>query len=301
MKRIIITTCIILTLFCSKSSACLNYYVLDSSGHRHMHEDYPPSRIFIHTKYDIEELKKIEKEMTTVATTEKYKYISNYAAALIQLGRFKEAIPILENLLKDHPDEYEIIANIAVAFELNGQIDDALSHLKRSMALSPKSHRESEWFHLRILEAAIEIRDKKSDPQAINVLKIRDETSKAIGFQLSYQLNERVPLTGSPNSLLCKVIEESADFYKANISLEWAIELYAIAIGYSPDNAVETRLWQKINSSREKLVEFKKHGKEGSVSKYLYDSNWIKKINKRIAEWRNYQPYYYDKEIIKTF
>lgn len=291
-----------LTLFSLRGVACLNYYVVDSSGHRNMHDDYPPSNIFIHTKYDIDNLKTLESKVLLAPTNEKYKYISNYCAALIKLGRHREAIPILENLLKDKPNEYEINANLAVAYELNSEVDKALIFLKKSISISPYSHNESEWFHLRIIEAAINLRENNLNPQDISVLKIQSDTSSKTGFQISYQLKERIPLTKSANSLLSKVIEESADFYSANISLEWAIELYAIAIGYSADNAVKQELWDKINQSRQKLINFKNQGKVGSVSKYLYKSNnWKKEINRRINEWSNYSPFYYDKEIKTTF
>ena len=301
MKRYTQLLILFLTLFSLRSVACLNYYVVDSSGHSNMHDDYPPSNIFIHNKYDIENLKTTESRVLSTPTSEKYKYISNYCVTLIKLGRHREAIPILENLLKEKPNEYEINANLAVAYELNGQIDRALTFLKKSISISPNSHNESEWFHLRILEAAINLRDNNLNPQDISVLKIQNDTSNKIGFQISYQLKERIPLTKATNNLLSKVIEESADFYSANISLEWAIELYAISIGYSSDNSIKMKLWDKVNLSRQKLIDFKNQGKEGSVSKYLYKSNWKKKINQRINEWANYTPYYYDKEIRTAF
>jgi tetratricopeptide (TPR) repeat protein len=301
MKRYTPLLFLFLTLFAARGFACLNYYVVDSSGHRNIHDDYPPSNIFIHTKYDIEDLRVTELKVLSAPASEKYKYISNYCATLIKLGRHRESIPILENLLKDRPYEYEMNANLAVAYELNGEIDKALIFLKKSISINPESHNESEWFHQRILEAAINLKKTNTNPQTILVLHLQNDTSKIIGLQISYQLKERIPLTKAPNNLLSKVIEESADFYNANISLEWAIELYAIAIGYSSDTSVKMNLWHKINSARQKLLNYKNQGKEGSVSKYLYKSSWKKKINKRINEWVNYSPYYYDKGITTTF
>jgi tetratricopeptide (TPR) repeat protein len=291
----------LLAFFFLKGNACLNYYVIDSSGHKNIHDDYPPSSIYVFPKYNIEKLKYLEQQIKSVPQTEKYKYVSDYCALLIKLGRCKDAVPILERLLNEKPNEYAINANLAVAYELEGQIDKAFTSLKKSISLHPNSHRESEWFHLRILETALEIRDKHLNLQNINVLKINNDTSKLIGLQISYQLKERVPLTKSKNDLLSKVIEESADFYKANISLEWAIELYAIAIAYTSDNSIRTNLWKKINMSRQKLIDFKNQGNVGSVTKYLFKGNWIKKINQKVAEWENYEPYYYEKEIMTTF
>ncbi len=299
MKKIILL--LAFYLFQTNSIACINYYVLDERGNKHMHEDYPPSFIFIAPKYDIENLKKLEKEIANAPVAERFKYISNYSATLISLGRFKEAIQILENLIKDRPVEYEINANIAVAYELNGQIDEALKYLKKAIQMNPTSHIKSEWFHLRILESAIEIRDKKLKIEEYNILKIQFDSSKEIAKQISYQLKERIPLTKSTNSLLSKVIEESADFYRKNLSLEWAIELYAIAIGYTNDTDKENKLWEKIFTSRERLVQLKEQGKESSVSKYLTKSRWKKELKKSINKWKNYSPYYYKEEILTVF
>lgn len=169
------------------------------------------------------------------------------------------------------------------------------------MSLSPKSHNESEWIHLRILESTITLRDRNLSPQDISVLGIENEKSKKIGVQISYQLKERIPLTNSTNDLLSKVIEESADYYGRNISLEWAIELYAIAIGYSSNDSIKLKLWAKINSSRQRLIDFKNKGKVGSVSKYLFKSNWKKEINHQISKWTDYKLYYYNEKIRTTF
>jgi hypothetical protein len=302
MRKITIL-CIILMILCSNSIACIQYYVTDSRGERHFHiEDGPersPTEIHKLTREEINMLRMFENQMAAATSISRYKYISNYCASLIKVGRYKESIPILENLLKTHPDEYEINANLAVAYELNGQLDEALSFIKKSMKLNSNSHLGSEWFHLRIIEAAIVSRDTKLKIQEMDILKIKDDTSVATMFQISYQLKERIPLTKSTNSLLSKVIEECADYYYIHYSIEWAIDLYAIAVGYAAEYADENRLWSKINSSREKLVNLNK--KPEFRFKYLYKSGWKKDINKRIMEWRGYSPYYFDGEIKKEF
>jgi tetratricopeptide (TPR) repeat protein len=288
-------------LFHHNTMACLNYYVIDSSGHRHMHEDYPPSAIYLYTKSDIEELKFYEKKIPTASGEDQYKFISNYCATLIKLGRYKESIPMLEKQLQARPGEYELNANIEVAYELDGQLDLALTYLKKAMQLNPSAHRHSEWFHLRIVEAAIEQRDQHTDIAGMNILKIERDSSKEIAYQIAEQLKERVPLTQSANPLLSKAIEESADFYKAHMSLEWAIELYAIAIGYCNDPLTENRLWQKIHLSREKLLIFKDEGNQGSVSKYLYKGRWEKTLRKLVKKWKDYTPYYYQQPVVTNF
>ena len=169
------------TLLNTKSNSCIQYYVTDSSGERRLfHEDVfrDPTHIYKITQEEVSRLKYFESEINSASPETRFKYISNYCAELIKLGRCKDVIPILETLLKAHPKEYEINANLAVAYELNGQLDEALTLLNKSLALKPDSHFNSEWVHLRILQAEIESRDKKLDPQEMDILKIRNDTVK---------------------------------------------------------------------------------------------------------------------------
>lgn len=213
-----------LALLSFRSSACLNFYVIDSSGHEHIYNEYPPTDIFLRTDYHIKDLEELGSKIPSVSPDEKYKYISNYCALLIKLGRHKDAMPILEKLLKEKPNEYEIIANLAVAYELNGQIDKAYESLRKSLSLNRLSHGGSEWFHLNILEAAIKLKNGNLKAKDITILKFPRTDPEMVSHQISYQLKERVPLTSATNDLLSKVIEESAEFFGAKISLEWAIE-----------------------------------------------------------------------------
>jgi len=133
----------------------------------------------------------------------------------------------------------------------------------------------------------------------MDILKIRNDTQSSTMAHIAYQLKERIPLTKSANSLLSKVIEECADYYYSHYSIEWAIEYYAIAIGYTSEDNIKERLWKKIISAREKLIGFRK--KPEHRFDYLGKSKWKEEINKRINEWRGYAPYYYGGNIMKGF
>jgi len=273
--------------------ACLNYYVVDERGRSHIHDNYPPSHVYINPKITIEQLQWAEARINNTSDSSRYKYLSNYCVCLIKLGRNAEALPILEKLAADKPGEYEIIANLAVAYELNGQLDKALQYLKKSLEISPKSHNESEWIHQRILEYAIKVRDNKTGDLPNTILGVENDSAATIGEQITYQLKERVPLTPSSNELLSKVIEESADFYRKNISIEWAIELYAIAIGYSTDSKKNEQLWEQMTVLQQKLASLRTSKTIVRTSGYLLNKNWTKEIEKRIARWKNYKPYIY--------
>lgn len=283
-----------------KIFACINYYIIDSAGHNHFYEHEPPSHIHNSTKYNIEKLNWLEKEIPLKTAEEKYKYLSDYYALAIKLGHYKEAIPAFEKLVAAYPDEYSINANLAVAYELNGQLEKALLYLKKAIALDNTSHENSEWIHQQYLETGIAIQKKLLRSNEATVLTPDSLKNFNTGYQISYQLRERIPLTASPDSLLSKLLTQCGDFYFKTISIEFAIDLYAIAAAYSSDSTTKALLWQKIESARTYLIKVSK-GKRQSSFKYLYSNKWRTSVKKLIETWTNYKPYYYKGEIKTSF
>ena len=282
--------------------ACINHYVIDGNGHGHTYSFDHPTALRVSYRLDSITVQRVERHPTGWDNEEQFKYISNYCASLIKLGRFKETIPILKKLLLSYPDEYEINANLAVALELDGQLETALSYLKKSVSIRPDAHDKSEWFHINVLEAAIKLKQQQFNLQTDKVLNIPTGHNMIIANQLAYQLQERIPLTKSANVLLSKTIEEAADYFNKNLSLEWSVELYAIAVAYSADTMEVFRLWTKINTARKKLLTYRKTYNRDSPSKYLFSKNWKVMLTKNyIDRWRNYIPLYYKGDIVTSF
>jgi tetratricopeptide (TPR) repeat protein len=276
--------------------ACLNFYAVNEQGKETIYEDYPPYQVYINPKSDKEQLYQYEKWIAEERGSDRYKYISNYAAYLVKLGRSREALPMLRKLAKQMPGEYEILANLAVAFELNGYPDSALKYMRQSLKLNPDSHNKSEWFHIRILEAAITARDRKLKIDTMNVLKLGNSNSDAIARQIGDQLKERVPLSSSPNILLSKALEESADYYRKVISIDWSVKLYAMAAGYTQDASTRQRIWSKINSAQARIMQLDKSNpkarKEDKVRAELVKKNWQQYVQKDIQHWEQFKAHY---------
>lgn len=303
MKMSAYFTIISLLLFFSSSYACINHYVIDGNGKEHIYGFGRPTEIKPSYKKDSMGVMEVERHPTGWAGEDGFKYITNYCASLIKLGRFKETIPILKKLLLTHPNEYEINANLAVALELAGEYENAMMYLKKSISIKPNAHNNSEWFHVNVLDAAIKLKNKQLDLTKDKVLTISTLNSREItASQMAYQLYERMPLTKSTNALLSKTIEETGDYFHKNLSLEWAIEFYAMSVAYTADTLVITNLWTKINTSRTKLLTYSKRNKKSSPSKYLFDKNWKQSLTKNfINKWRNYTPIYYSGKVITSF
>jgi tetratricopeptide (TPR) repeat protein len=284
---------LLFVLFCvsTKTFACLNLYVVNEDGRAGVYEDYPPFRIIMSVERDLNSLKMYEGFIKEGKSG--HNYISNYAVYLIKLGRHKEALSIFTKLVSKHPKEYELLANLATAYELNGKLDSAYEYMKLSLQINPSSHKNSEWFHLRFLEAALKAKDKGSKVESLNILKLDTETAQSVGYEISHQLKERLPLTSAPNPLLSKAVEETADFYKKNISIDWSIKLYAIAIGYSDNETTRKNLWDKINAARSKVVTLNRSKKSSDQTrKDLMKKNWQQILEQDIANWKNHRAHY---------
>jgi tetratricopeptide (TPR) repeat protein len=283
-------------LLCSSSYACLNLYVINEAGRESIYDHYRPYDISINEKYDLESLRRYEQYIKE-GKKDLY-YTSNYAVYLIKLGRHREALPILRKLYIQHPQEYNVIANLGVAYELNGHLDSAFSLLRNAITINPGAHRGSEWIHVKILKAAISIEKKEAIADTLNILQLEEPRKGDVGVQLGEQWNERVPLTGAPNSLLSKCIEESGDYFRREISIDWAVRLYAIAMGYATTETVKQRLWQKIETARARAVELTKLkprallNYKDNTRQQLLKKNWKQFIQKDIDKWSSYKPAY---------
>ncbi len=104
-------------------------------------------------------LNKLPENMENI-TKEEMKIWSDFAVALIynassQNEKLTQAIEILEKMLLQFPNEYNLYANIGTAFELQGNPEKALFHIKKSLEINTDSHKGSEWIHVKILEGKI--------------------------------------------------------------------------------------------------------------------------------------------------
>lgn len=276
--------------------ACLNYYVVKESGESNFSHHEAPYAIRFTRNSDVENLKFYAKLIEQNQGDLQYQYYSNYTAYLMKLGHKESALAILQKLVKLKPQEYQILSNLAVAYELNGQADSALLYLTKSLKINSESHYSSEWFHLMYLKAALQLKDPKVKLDSLNVLHIYEHMNDnvmAMSQSLSIQIVERVPLTASPNKLLSKCLEEAADFFRKEISIDWSVKLYAMALGYAESETIKNRLRNSINTARARIKEIcsnnRHYVKNNIVAKELIKKDWLSYIEKDIKFWENYK------------
>jgi hypothetical protein len=129
---------------------------------------------------------------------------TDYAAALIYLGRYREAIDELLAIEKKFPRVYSTATNLGTACELNGNFSEARRWIAEGMKRNPAAHEGTEWLHLAIIDARIALRD---DPQWLeknSVIPARDKhTDDEILRAIVYQLNERLRFVSPPDATVC--------------------------------------------------------------------------------------------------
>jgi|GEM_PF-2745871 len=149
-----------------------------------------------------------EAKLPGTATSEE---MNDYAASLIFLKRPAEAIPILVALEKKIPGLYATAANLGTAYELVGDVPNALVWIRAGVARNPQSHRGTEWLHLAILVTKRTLQTDANWLATHSVLdaeapRSAEETVRAI----EYQLNERLHFVGPSDPIICDLFYQAA-------------------------------------------------------------------------------------------
>lgn len=161
---------------------------------------------------------------------------SDIAVNLGYLGRYAEALEILNRLQKEHPDNYNYAANLGTTYELLGKNELALQFIKKGIEINPDSHEGSEWVHVKILEAKLKmatqpgwVYQNRVLGTGVNFDSKESEILNEKTWHVEYQLQERIPFTPFPDALLANVFDELGDLYATQQSVELAYVAYDFA------------------------------------------------------------------------
>lgn len=170
---------------------------------------------------------------------------SDYAVALMFLGRIAEAVNLLNQLEREQPGQYFIAANLGTAYELSGNNQEALRWINEGIRRNPDSHEGTEWLHVKILEAKIA---QEKDPayfEKHSVLELQPGTigeQVAVGqknFQpialasaIEHQLGERLQFVKPPDAAVASLLFDYAAIEAATHSMESATHILKMATDY---------------------------------------------------------------------
>lgn len=172
-----------------------------------------------------------------------YRTLSDYAVMCLKRGLYREAIELLEPLFTAHPQEYNIVANLGTAYELNGEPEKALPLLRKAVALMPASHYASEWIHIKVLEQklgsqqyqqVIDLGIKDFSQWIIDKKYVFPRPADSLLLQLAYQLHERIGFVAPPDTVVGQLVLDFADIVAKHIARDSAVAFYDYAVQYAP-------------------------------------------------------------------
>jgi tetratricopeptide (TPR) repeat protein len=174
------------------------------------------------------------------------------ALAWLRMGKTQEAIAMLEQLEKEKPNEYKVIANLGTAYELAGRNKEALQYIRRAMQLNSQSHQGSEWFHVQVLEAKLQ--QKPADwwisHPVLRFNQMQKDTETIIS-DIVYQLKERLPFTPVPDLMMAAILRDAAGYLSEN--RKWQQEWVLLRIATEYDSSKKLKLDDRIQTVEAKL------------------------------------------------
>jgi tetratricopeptide (TPR) repeat protein len=149
---------------------------------------------------------------------------SDYATALVYMGKYQQAKKLFLEIEHKKANLYNTAANLGTTYELLGQNDSALIWIQKAVAINPQSHFDSEWIHVKILEAKIKASldtaflskndilglDFGRDTMPHNRSKI---DLKTYTNQLYYQLTERMSFVQPNDPIVAQLTFDLATLY----------------------------------------------------------------------------------------
>lgn len=241
-------------LFSAAAAACINVYGTDGDGHAVMFPREHTSRIDWLRQATIDQ--NYWQEQATILSenleTGDFKQRSDFAAALIYLGRVDEAIPILEDIEREHPDEYIVASNLGTAYELGGDLEKAYYWIRKGYEQNPTSHSGTEWLHVKILEAKLKLASDPDWLKSHSVLgldfgneaapTLPDETiidvtgatltMEEIVSGVDYQLNERLKFVAPRDPIVGDLLFDLGNLVALTEVVEKAVPIYEFAGEY---------------------------------------------------------------------
>src|SRR5262249_20349041 len=76
---------------------------------------------------------------------------ADLGALYVRLGGVNKAIDLLRAAQREHPQHFRVVANLGTAWQLQGNLDQALACLEQSVKLVPGKYEKAEQQHLKLV------------------------------------------------------------------------------------------------------------------------------------------------------
>lgn len=202
----------------TKIFACLNGERLELKNGTIIFMDrdggVPYGHLFSDDKYYTEGVKELD---SLYFATKNIDYLSDKGLLLILLKKYNEAIKLYLQIEKTNPNRYSTASNVGTAYELIGENSKAIEWIKKAIKIDSTSHKNSEWIHVKILEAKIKGEEFYTSKYILNLNFGTDSLPKTylskielkkLEQSLYYQLNERVSFIKPKEKIVANLLFE---------------------------------------------------------------------------------------------
>lgn len=231
-----------LALQSASTFACLNgdtkylkngfLLYIDREGRIPLGHRFPGRTALLSAKHDLDSLYK---------TTKDIDFLSDEALVMILLKDYKDAIKIYEQIEKRKPGRYSTASNMGTAYELLGDNENALKWIKRSVEIDENSHENSEWIHVKILEAKLKgvsainsdflLNTNFGEADLPRTTMKKDQVLK-LAAALYYQLNERVSFIKGKDQIIAQLLFDLGNVLYLGALVSDAKQVYNLAGEY---------------------------------------------------------------------
>lgn len=236
-----IITILFLVLAANAAIACLNGESKTLKDGSYIYEDregnVPYGHEFMYDNY-VDIIKQLD---SLYKATKDIEYLSDKGLVLILQRNYAKAIQLYLDIERTFPNRYSTASNIGTAYELDGQNENALQWIKKAVAIDPASHKNSEWIHVKILEAKIKgqsfytssfLLNNEFGNEARPVSTLSRQELQRLSDGLYYQLNERVSFVEPKEKIVAQLLFELGNIAFLLDNFQDAVEDYQQAKVY---------------------------------------------------------------------
>lgn len=154
------------------------------------------------------EAEKVHRDMPNLENS------NDLAVAYIVTGRAADGIRLLRDMEKIQPGSAKVAANLGTALELAGSDQEALLWIRESVRRDPSEHENSEWVHVKILEAKLALKRDSNWLRTHSVVGWRDgqqlladerglvRSPMDLIAPIKWQLRERKQFVNAPDAVV---------------------------------------------------------------------------------------------------
>ncbi|HTU21701.1 MAG TPA: DUF3299 domain-containing protein, partial [Gemmataceae bacterium] len=118
----------------------------------------------IRKRYEAEAAKLTKRSQERKLSTDE---AADLGALLLRLGETARAVEVLRTAQRDNPKDFQLLANLGTAWQMQGDLAQAAACLEQAARLAPAKLREAERLHLKLVRLRVR---QSSDTQALDDL-----------------------------------------------------------------------------------------------------------------------------------